>query len=656
MSEHEQSPEPDARPALSGQSSLPEAEQAARLKGVVRALSPTMRYRDDFDLARHVWYNATLSDPPTFLTPDHYLAPQFVEQMRSLRTVNDYTVLAEIVDRLQRDVPEELAPPEVDTDRVKRPRDADPISTESDQTEKKPRPQRSDQPQAPRVYSWNEATDPDDPKSSISANVDEFLRKFEESICGPQGMLHPDAVERGYLPEEALWAPEPSRATWTIAQCERFLEMLIPRVPLHDPSRPALLLYLLGKLRALDPNIEARVNMLQNAENQSILNNTSGSGKTRLLLELSCTRWTFYFTLSWDPITNPYGSRDCCDAIEMLAQEHRVGSKGHTFMQQIVEHEPGSPSLQADVNRWFEHWTSNAEIADEVYSLVLLARLLIYQRFRGLVANHPEEDAMRAWCLLQVCPSYAGIPDVFSGLLTELTYLSKDSIRAEIRRLLKELNASRQLPFALIFDEAQVAAQQCTTLFGRTLSEADKETAMRNAGEESVVDDSDAEEGAATERRSPSRPPRLSDFSRPLLKPLVNSFRGWIALYHGSCRTLIAGTKLRRDLVTEALGSSIGKPVPFNDIVDFGVQDTPGKIKFMLEHFLGDELVSTISPAMMGELNFWLQGRHRFVSIFIYGMLVTGRHLGGMMNVLSNMLKKLTGRALTGRSHKDLPS
>lgn len=630
---------------------MPEAEQIARFEGVTRALSPRMRYLNDFDFARHVWFNATATDLPTFLDPTHYLAEQVIEEMRSLRAATSYEKVLEVVEKLKHEfamhAPAGLPSMEIDADRIKRPREVDSPPQEREQGTKRRRPLDGNAPPPPRVYDWNELRDPDDPTSSISANVDAFLQSFEESICGSRGMLDPDAVERGYLPEDALWNPEPSQATWTIAQCQRFLEMLIPRVPLHDPARPSLLLYLLGELHSLDPNIEARVEVLQNAEKESILNNTSGSGKTRLLLELSCTRWTFYFTFAWDPTTNPYGSRDCCDAIEMLTQAHRVGSTGKEFQPQIVEYQGGDASLESDVNRWFSHWASNAEIADEVYSLVFLARLLIYQRFRRLVANHPEEKAMRAWCLLQVCPSYAGLPDVFCGLLRQLTYLSKESASLEIPRVVAELNAAGQLPFALIFDEAQLAAQQCTTLFGRTLSEADRETLVRSAESQS--------QKSATDDYVPKPPPRLTDYSRPLLKPAVNSFRGWIRDLHGICRTLIAGTKLRRDLVTEALASSIGKPVPFDDFVDFGVQDTPGKIKFVLEHFLGEELVSGISPAMMEELNFWLQGRHRFISIFVYGVLVTGRHLGGMMNVLSNMLKKLTGRALLGRNHKDLP-
>ncbi|EJD46499.1 hypothetical protein AURDEDRAFT_151545 [Auricularia subglabra TFB-10046 SS5] len=614
MSETDSAPSAlaEAGRAPHAEETLSPSARATRLAGVKAVLGPSLWFSSQLEHAKAVWSTATHTSPPDFLTGDHVLVPQFINHMLALAGATSYDDILATVTFLQGgtrgESPTTTHPP-------KRPRHtADPT----------PLPPMA-------TYEWDQERIPDTPASSISSAVDDFLERFEQAISGESGMLHPDAVQNGYFPKGTLWVPEPSDATWTKQQCRRFASMLIPAVPLCDPPRPDLLLYLLGNLETLDPEVTKRLEWLQTCPKACIVNNASGSGKTRLLLEYSCARWTLFFMLSWDPSTNPYGSRDFLDALHMLYDGQRVGpTRGEPFRVNVHPEQPDNPS-QAEIDRWQHIWDNNDEIASHIYQLVLLARLLIYQRFRRLVVNHPENDAMRAWCLLQVCPAYSGMRDVFCELLQTLSQLSLSSVQVEIKRLLNDLDLAGQIPSALIFDESQDPAQKLKTAFGPT----------RGLGG-----------GITSAQRDP---PTFDKYRRPLLKPIVNSIRTPFLDYVAKFRTLIAGTKLHHNLVSDALCSSVGKDVSVDDYVEFGAQDSPRRIRAVLQHYLGAQVVSQITVTMWEHLNYWLQGRHRFIAIFVSGVLMSGRHPKQMMNVLSNILKCLTGHALLGRDHHDLP-
>ena len=114
--------------------------------------------------------------------------------------------------------------------------------------------------------------------------------------------------------------------------------------------------------------------------------NTSGSGKTRILLEGLHNKWGFYFTArSWP---DGVGSQDLGLIVDQLLNDLQV-------LTDLSE------------ERAIKQNRSNASAASRAFLGVLFARALIFHAFLLAAQQQPggiTESTKRAWLLLQLDP------------------------------------------------------------------------------------------------------------------------------------------------------------------------------------------------------------------------------------------------------------
>ena len=156
-------------------------------------------------------------------------------------------------------------------------------------------------------------------------------------------------------------------------------------------GRPSVLLHKLGDF-VDEPELRRRVDgvFCPDAPRHTIFINTSGSGKTRLLLEGLCQHWGFYYTSHVD--SSFLGSFDLQSAIQSIPEDD-------TFCR------PLPPSAAS---------ASNDKIAGRVFKRVFLARLLIFHLFiEAMKANTNSDDGFteandyrRKWLYFQLQPSF----------------------------------------------------------------------------------------------------------------------------------------------------------------------------------------------------------------------------------------------------------
>ncbi|KAL1727180.1 hypothetical protein EV714DRAFT_217843 [Schizophyllum commune] len=247
-----------------------------------------------------------------------------------------------------------------------------------------------------------------------------------------------------------------------------FIEQL--RIPLVK-DRPSLLLHDLGLMDTLDPAFATRMEDVFKLG--GVLINTSGAGKTRLLLEALCHHWGLYFVASrkGDRSSSALGSHDMNNAIDDHIPEGLSCDGLDPDVAPLPEPVQVSQSLEA-----------NRRIASRHLSDVLLARLLIFQRFLSSLKEHadmlPEncnkdqlaacrQRCKKAWLLVQLFPSYIDVKnsDAFAHLVGKLQRLSTKRVVALLtgclgttRSLLVDLTSGNMEKCFLVLDEAQYAA------------------------------------------------------------------------------------------------------------------------------------------------------------------------------------------------------
>ncbi|KAJ7152455.1 hypothetical protein C8R46DRAFT_1121282 [Mycena filopes] len=216
----------------------------------------------------------------------------------------------------------------------------------------------------------------------------------------------------------------------------------------HGP--PLVILKDLGSFSE-DPILAQRVKNIFVRGKPTVLVNTSGSGKTRLLFEGLCCEWGFYFTAIQD--TSQLGPLDLHRIIHQRLRSDR------TFVQH-----PHVDS--ADLHERLKY---NREMANRRLSEALLARLIIFRMFIELVKELGEDPEAQkiTWLLLQLYSGLSVHRDIFEDMTTALeeemdvyTWAHIADILGDIRGIL----GSEFHPFCVL-DEAQVAATHLSRAF-----------------------------------------------------------------------------------------------------------------------------------------------------------------------------------------------
>ena len=317
----------------------------------------------------------------------------------------------------------------------------------------------------------------------------------------------------------------------------------------------------------------------------SFLVNTSGSGKTRLLLEGLCENWGFYFTSLVD--SSLLGSSDVQNSI----QTHVPDSSSFRRVLPLSSSSGYEAALK-----------TNREIASRIFRQIFLARLMIFNLFAGTMNNYIKaklklDDIDRRvykarWLLLQLQPSFVHpqIWDVFDELSCKLSSASDSFINTTTKMLLSTVRSN--LSLAAQPGDSITALQMSTT-----------ETAQTPLF--CVLDEA---QYAATQHNSSFRSEQNGSY-RPILREIVKAWEG--QSFGQGVFMVVAGTGISKDVVDQAMASAIMKDSRYRWCSDTGAFDLQHVQTQYLRKYLPQSLLQTEAGVRLLErVWYWLHGRY----------------------------------------------
>jgi hypothetical protein len=189
-----------------------------------------------------------------------------------------------------------------------------------------------------------------------------------------------------------------------------------------------------------------------------VLFNTSGSGKTRLLVEGLCQYWGFYFT----PDPKPrLGSVDFSRSITNISSYIYAGV-------------PLAPNLPNSPRRRRVPLQQNRAIARTGFLSVLLARLLVLEAFLQAGTDIPADKLRRRWTYLQLVPSVlksqfsSAQADIFDYVYRTIECHGNNDhhlVNSLLQRICQDSRVSFNSPIFMILDEAQLCSNQYEEAF-----------------------------------------------------------------------------------------------------------------------------------------------------------------------------------------------
>ncbi|KAJ7458032.1 hypothetical protein B0H11DRAFT_1738165 [Mycena galericulata] len=341
-------------------------------------------------------------------------------------------------------------------------------------------------------------------------------------------------------------------------------------------DKPDLLLHNLGSFEQ-NPGLRKRVHKIfpRDPRAHTFLVNTSGSGKTRLMLEGLCLRWGFYFASVVD--SNGLGSSDIYNAIVSIVPN----SPG--FLKELPSRQAGG-----ELTAHMLALSQNRVIAGKRFAEILLARIIILQLFIEVVqACTNVTEPKKLWLLIQLFPMKLGFAggDFFVGLTNILFNSPMDWTQEQGLQRFETINEffsppGTTVPFFIVLDEAQYAARSHFSAFR-----------------------SDADLSASR--------PILREIVRAWVMDLFNTLRFWL---------VISGTGIDRDVIIKVLASGVSKP----DAHRLCVLNNVGAFTNYAEHFafmeryIPPRIFGTPSgKALTERMSYWLHGRYRFTTAFL---------------------------------------
>ncbi|KDR71862.1 hypothetical protein GALMADRAFT_281689 [Galerina marginata CBS 339.88] len=368
-------------------------------------------------------------------------------------------------------------------------------------------------------------------------------------------------------------------------------------------GKPNLLLHDLGSFTS-DRILERRLHNIFMPNNHTFLVNTSGSGKTRLLLEGLCENWGFYFTSLVD--SSLLGSSDVQNSI----QTHVPDSPGFRHVLPPA----GSTGYQAALK-------TNREIAGRIFRRIFLARLIIFNLFaetmNDLVKRDEADDPhvyKARWLLLQLQPSFVHpqVWDIFDELSSKLSKATDSFINTKTKALLANARSlcsyaktgvsttpiqmstsdTAQTPIFCVLDEAQHAATQHCSSFRSDQNGA----------------------------------------HRPILREIVKAWEG--QSFGQGVFMIVAGTGISKDVVDQAMASAIMKDSRYRWCSDTGAFDSRDvQQRYLMKYLPPNLLESDTGTRLVERVWYWLHGRYRFTAGYVSELLLNGfRRPHGLLN------------------------
>ncbi|KAG5640724.1 hypothetical protein DXG03_007423, partial [Asterophora parasitica] len=328
-----------------------------------------------------------------------------------------------------------------------------------------------------------------------------------------------------------------------------------------------------------------------------LLLNTSGAGKTRLMLEGLCDEWGLYFTCR-SGVDN-IGSSDIQSITGFksdLAEKYGYLQECGGFSREIpLDHSDRALLL-----------TRNAQCTNRFFQAAITARILSFLLFLDAAQDHkevPTQVKKKIWTLVQTNSQLLSwddqpFSDLFSQLTAVLCHGDPEILRGATVEILNScLEHIKANSLRCVIDEAQTAAETLPKAFHST-------------GEK----------------------PK----HRPVLRALLAK---WMSFQLGF---VITGTSLNRDIVADALSSTVGKqPGIQTGITDVGKLFGPSDVRLYLEKYLDPEDIQNIARGeLVRRACYWLTGRPRFTASYIEYLLHHG--LKNPHRVLTKYIDHLT--------------
>ncbi|KAG8811178.1 hypothetical protein FRC17_002596 [Serendipita sp. 399] len=286
------------------------------------------------------------------------------------------------------------------------------------------------------------------PKVSPSESGSSFgeLQSIRDKILHHSGHLH-SAVRHFLLRPMSHWQPPNDDIDDTT---RNFYDEL--RIPLYL-GKPNLLSHDLNS-SAVNPKV---LKFLQYKEH-TLIYNTSGAGKTRLVLEILTQNWGFSLVAQEGP--DKIGWSDLESAIATM-RFHR------DWRENIFTNNPSQEEIESNN-------ASNLVIAEKLLLKVLIARWVVFSVFievaKELNNGHLPTNLKHEWVLFQALPRMSRI-DIFHSIIDNcLLGFEYDTLQAfmkefDTRKILGSQFDPATEEFVYVLDNAQVAGELCPYAF-----------------------------------------------------------------------------------------------------------------------------------------------------------------------------------------------
>ncbi|KAJ3743224.1 hypothetical protein DFH05DRAFT_1544335 [Lentinula detonsa] len=476
--------------------------------------------------------------------------------------------------------------------------------------------------------------------SRLSTLIDSLLQSYNSQ-------MEKLAMDQIQIP---FWEPELPEIDDDIRQFIRGLKL--PRARAPNEHIPDMLLHKLGRFQD-NKEMKANLKSLLGTKKHKVFVNTSGSGKTRMILEHLCTHWGIYLTCHEE---SRIGSSDLVYAIS--AMKGRLKRLHHTTIVEVTHEELARFSSESgkvcteqqyirarfknkedkklflrsfrsssEGDRFLEPLQNNQNVVDFELLVLFLARLSVLQKF-GLTLQKLKKDTTcmfhkRQWLYLQLHPELASIEeqkpvDIFGELIQHIKrFLDQEKIdtKTQIDILTTVMNRT----FSVIK----------RTLLSRYMFRSSQRLLHVAVDECQIIADD-------------MQHCFLSDswlIKRSLLRQLARSMdimlNGKRPQAHTSEACFVfTGTGLSRALINEALSSVIAKPGLTTNVSQTGAFNNPiAQLEYMKELFPPRIFEDPDFEQLRRRIFYWLQGRHRFTAEYMSVVLQNGyRHLEQVLN------------------------
>jgi hypothetical protein len=282
--------------------------------------------------------------------------------------------------------------------------------------------------------------------------------------------------------------------------------------------------------------------------------NTSGSGKTRRILEELMTSWGLYFVAARDD--NGVGVNDLEAAMDDIAR----------YEDWTEDIRPYVGPDRDDRNK------SNIHISNRAIRKVFAARLVVFRLFLQLAEardGYVGPKHQRFWLLFQLSNPLPGFetPHPFVTMKECLDRASDGALTALINDFEQiRMQYFPESRFTIALDEAQQAVRLHRFCF-------------LSSGE-------------------------LSKF-RSILREIVKVFSSLVV------KIVVSGTGLSLEEVEDSLNSSVGKPLgQFQTFVELGMFDNPLKLEAILQRYIPSSILKSPSgKSLRTRIREYLPGR-----------------------------------------------